>query len=266
MGGMTDDWEQSLAAVVAAGADAVEVGHPLLGPDDGRAGDPGGGAARAQRGTVPDEVLDGIARAEAPVPVAVMTYYNIVFRAGHKRMARSLAAAGVSGAILAGPPHRGDRPLGGRGGRGGHRHRAAGGAVEPARAGRAHLRPGARLRLRRGAHGRDRRAGRPRGRRGEGGRAHPALHATCRSASGSACPRRPRRPRCAEVADGVVVGFGPGAPPARGRGARRRRRRSSGRSARRSTRAAPRSRRSATVPRWRRCPAAVGCAARHTYP
>jgi tryptophan synthase alpha chain len=30
----------------------------------------------------------------------VMTYYNIVFRAGHKRMARSLAGAGISGAIL----------------------------------------------------------------------------------------------------------------------------------------------------------------------
>jgi tryptophan synthase alpha chain len=29
-----------------------------------------------------------------------MTYYNLVFRAGHKRMARSLAAAGVGGAIL----------------------------------------------------------------------------------------------------------------------------------------------------------------------
>jgi tryptophan synthase alpha chain len=30
----------------------------------------------------------------------VMTYYNIVYRAGHKRMAHSLAAAGVSGAII----------------------------------------------------------------------------------------------------------------------------------------------------------------------
>jgi tryptophan synthase alpha chain len=29
-----------------------------------------------------------------------MTYYNIVFRAGHKRMAHSLAASGVSGAII----------------------------------------------------------------------------------------------------------------------------------------------------------------------
>ncbi len=53
-----------------------------------------------QRGTVPQHVLDGIARAEVQVPVAVMTYYNIVYRAGLKRMARSLAAAGVSGAIL----------------------------------------------------------------------------------------------------------------------------------------------------------------------
>ena len=29
-----------------------------------------------------------------------MTYYNLVFRAGHRRIARSMAAAGVTGAIL----------------------------------------------------------------------------------------------------------------------------------------------------------------------
>jgi len=34
----------------------------------------------------------------------VMTYYNIVFRAGHRRMARSLASAGVTGAIIADLP------------------------------------------------------------------------------------------------------------------------------------------------------------------
>jgi tryptophan synthase alpha chain len=33
-------------------------------------------------------------------PVAVMTYYNIVFRAGHDRFARSLAEHGVAGAIV----------------------------------------------------------------------------------------------------------------------------------------------------------------------
>jgi len=100
MGGMTDDWAQSLAAVVDAGADAVEVGIPFSDPMiDGPVIQEA--ALRAlQRSTVPEEVLDGIARAEAPVPIAVMTYYNLVFRAGHKRMARSLAAARVGGAIL----------------------------------------------------------------------------------------------------------------------------------------------------------------------
>jgi tryptophan synthase alpha chain len=104
MGGMTEDWAQSLAAVVAAGADAVEVGIPFSDPMmDGPVIQEA--ALRALgRGTMPDEVLDGIARAEAPVPLAVMTYYNLVYRAGHKRMARSLAAAGVSGAIIADLP------------------------------------------------------------------------------------------------------------------------------------------------------------------
>jgi tryptophan synthase alpha chain len=97
---MTDDWGQSLAAIVAAGADAVEVGIPFSDPMmDGPVIQEA--ALRAlQRGVVPDQVLDGISRAEVPVPVAVMTYYNIVFRAGHKRMAHSLRAAGVSGAII----------------------------------------------------------------------------------------------------------------------------------------------------------------------
>ena len=100
MGGMTPDWGEALAAVVAAGADAVEVGIPFSDPMiDGPVIQEA--ALRAlHRDTVPEDVLDGIERAEAPVPIAVMTYYNLVYRAGHKRMARSLAAAGVGGAIL----------------------------------------------------------------------------------------------------------------------------------------------------------------------
>ena len=100
MGGMTDDWGQSLAAVVAAGADAVEVGIPFSDPMmDGPVVQEA--ALRAlQRGTVPDQVIDGIAAADVQVPVAVMTYYNIIFRAGHKRMANLLAQSGIGGAIL----------------------------------------------------------------------------------------------------------------------------------------------------------------------
>ena len=110
MGGMTDDWTQSLAAVIAAGADAVEVGIPFSDPIIDGPVIQEAGLRALTRGTVPDAVLDGIARAEAPVPVVVMTYYNIVFRAGHRRMARSLAAAGVSGAILPDLPIEEIRP------------------------------------------------------------------------------------------------------------------------------------------------------------
>lgn len=100
MGGMTEDWGHSLAAVIAAGADAVEVGIPFSDPMiDGPVIQEAALRSLA-RGTTPELVLDGLARAEAPVPVVVMTYYNLVFRAGHKRMARSLAAAGVRGAIV----------------------------------------------------------------------------------------------------------------------------------------------------------------------
>ena len=101
MGGMTDDWVETLGAVVAAGADAVEVGIPFSDPMiDGPVIQEA--ALRALgRGVVPDQVLDDLSRADdVAVPVAVMTYYNLVFRAGHRRMARSMAAAGVTGAIL----------------------------------------------------------------------------------------------------------------------------------------------------------------------
>jgi tryptophan synthase alpha chain len=100
MGGMSDDWGKALEAVIAAGADAVEVGVPFSDPMmDGPVVQEAGLRA-LERGTTPDEVLDGVARAETPVPVAVMTYYNLIFRAGHKRIARSMAAAGVGAAIL----------------------------------------------------------------------------------------------------------------------------------------------------------------------
>jgi len=100
MGGMTGDWGQALAAVVAAGADAVEVGIPFSDPMMDGPVIQEAALRSLQRGTVPDQVLDDIGRAEVTVPVAVMTYYNIVFRAGHRRMAHSMVAAGVSAAII----------------------------------------------------------------------------------------------------------------------------------------------------------------------
>ena len=101
MGGMSSDWGQSLAAVVGAGADAVEVGIPFSDPMMDGPVIQEAALASLGRGTVPARVLDDLARTEVGVPLAVMTYYNLVFRAGHRRMARSMADVGVSGAIIA---------------------------------------------------------------------------------------------------------------------------------------------------------------------
>lgn len=99
-GGLSDDWTEVLAAVVAAGADAVEVGIPFSDPVmDGPTIQEASARALA-RGTTPASVLAELHRSNVPVPVVVMTYYNLAYRMGDLRFARSLAAAGVSGAIL----------------------------------------------------------------------------------------------------------------------------------------------------------------------
>lgn len=100
MGGLTEDWSDALQAVVAAGADAVEVGIPFSDPMMDGPVIQEASVRALDRGTTPHQVLDEIAATGVGVPVAVMTYYNIVFRAGHRRMARSLRDAGVGGAIV----------------------------------------------------------------------------------------------------------------------------------------------------------------------
>jgi len=98
-GGLTG-WQEAIRAAAAAGADAVEVGLPFSDPImDG----PVIQAASQQAldaGATPVSILDAIGDLDAGIPVAVMCYYNTVFRAGHERFARWLAAAGVAGAIV----------------------------------------------------------------------------------------------------------------------------------------------------------------------
>jgi tryptophan synthase alpha chain len=99
-GGLGSDWVATLEAVAAAGADAVEVGLPFSDPMiDGPIIQRASVEALKQGATV-QAIVDDIAKADVPVPVAVMTYYNLVLRAGHHRMAHMLAEAGISGAIL----------------------------------------------------------------------------------------------------------------------------------------------------------------------
>ncbi|MGH9186558.1 MAG: tryptophan synthase subunit alpha [Acidimicrobiales bacterium] len=101
-GGLGADWVDVVRAVAAAGADAVEVGIPFSDPVmDGPVIQEASVRALAS-GATPVGVIDAVrgVSAEAGVPLAVMTYYNIVFRAGHRRFARSLVEAGITGAIV----------------------------------------------------------------------------------------------------------------------------------------------------------------------
>ncbi len=99
-GGLTDDWLDAVRAAVDAGADAVEVGIPFSdpvmdGPTIQLASD------RALRaGATPVSILDRLRGEDIGAPLAVMTYYNIVYRMGHERFAATLAASGVAAAIL----------------------------------------------------------------------------------------------------------------------------------------------------------------------
>lgn len=99
-GGLSPEWTDVLQAVVAAGADAVEVGIPFSDPVmDGPTIQEASIRALA-RGTTPESILAELTRIDVGVPLVAMTYYNLAFRMGDLRFARSLAAAGVAGAIL----------------------------------------------------------------------------------------------------------------------------------------------------------------------
>jgi tryptophan synthase alpha chain len=89
-----------LRALAAAGADAIEVGIPHSDPIMD-----GGVVQEASRialegGTHPRDVLATIAEAALDVPVAVMTYANIVTRPGLESFCDDAAAAGVAGLIV----------------------------------------------------------------------------------------------------------------------------------------------------------------------
>ena len=100
MAGMSPDWVEVVEAVAAAGADAIEVGIPFSDPMiDGPVIQEA--AVRAlEAGTTPTSVLEALGRTGLDVPVVVMTYYNIVFRMGHRRAAQTMAECGVAGALL----------------------------------------------------------------------------------------------------------------------------------------------------------------------
>ncbi len=99
-GGLSDDWCEVLRAVADAGADAIEIGIPFSDPVMDGPVIQAASAAALERGTTPVSVLDDVTGVDAGVPLVVMTYTNVVHRAGARRFAGNLVDAGVSGAIL----------------------------------------------------------------------------------------------------------------------------------------------------------------------
>src|SRR5947209_2662740 len=99
-GGLGAGWRDVLHAVAAAGADAIEVGIPFSDPVmDGKTIQEASQRA-LEIGARPDAIIADLRGIDIDIPIAVMTYYNPVFHAGHERFASALADAGVDAAIV----------------------------------------------------------------------------------------------------------------------------------------------------------------------
>ena len=99
-GGVREDWVDIARAMVDGGADALEVGFPFSDPVMDGPTIQAASSRALSAGTTPQGILSELRRADLGVPLVAMTYYNLVFRAGHRRFAESLAAAGIAAAIV----------------------------------------------------------------------------------------------------------------------------------------------------------------------
>jgi tryptophan synthase alpha chain len=93
-------WERAIEAAAQAGADAVEIGLPFSDPVmDGPVIQEASQKA-LDAGATPVAILQAVAGLDVDIPLAVMCYYNTVFRMGHERFAATLASSGISAAIV----------------------------------------------------------------------------------------------------------------------------------------------------------------------
>jgi tryptophan synthase alpha chain len=93
-------WQDAIRACAANGADAVEIGIPFSDPVmDGPVIQQASQAA-LEAGITPAAILDEVPNLDVDVPLAVMTYYNLVHHPGPDRFALELQRAGIAAAIL----------------------------------------------------------------------------------------------------------------------------------------------------------------------
>ena len=94
------DWVATLHAAAEAGADAIELGIPFSDPVMDGPVIQQADVLALEAGATPAGLLDEVARGGLRVPLAVMTYVNLVYRFGYERFARTLTSSGVTAAIL----------------------------------------------------------------------------------------------------------------------------------------------------------------------
>jgi tryptophan synthase alpha chain len=99
-GGLGSHWVEVVQAMVAGGADAVEIGIPFSDPVMDGPTIQEASLRALQHGATPPRILDALRQVHIGVPLIAMTYYNLVFRGGHRRFAHNLIEAGVGGIIL----------------------------------------------------------------------------------------------------------------------------------------------------------------------
>tara|TARA_B100000686_G_scaffold55388_1_gene59686 strand:- start:87 stop:872 length:786 start_codon:yes stop_codon:yes gene_type:complete len=95
-----DGYVEAIYAAAESGADAIEIGIPFSdpvmdGPIIQEAND-----LVLSKNISPLDILQEIRELDIQIPLAVMTYYNIVYRFGLERFANALYESGISGAIL----------------------------------------------------------------------------------------------------------------------------------------------------------------------
>ncbi len=100
MAGIGEGWTDYVLAAAAGGADAIEIGVPFSDPSmDGIVIQRAGEVALA-RGAALGGILGELKGVSPGIPMLVMTYYNLFYRAGLDRIAGTLAEVGVGGVIL----------------------------------------------------------------------------------------------------------------------------------------------------------------------
>ncbi|MEO1055569.1 MAG: tryptophan synthase subunit alpha [Actinomycetota bacterium] len=93
-------WHDAIRSAAANGADAVEIGIPFSDPVmDGPVIQQASQRA-LELGTTPQSVLHAVPDLDVEIPLAVMTYYNLVHHPGVTRFAADLVRAGIAAAIL----------------------------------------------------------------------------------------------------------------------------------------------------------------------